>query len=91
MPTELRVHFLPSLTSQEELAGEAVIVIDVLRASTTICFALASGAKEVVPCLQVADAREMKTKLGSDVVLGGERGGQKNRRLRLGQLPARVC
>ncbi len=76
MPKQLTVHFLPELTSQEKLAGDTVVVIDVLRASTTICFALAAGAKEVIPCLEVSDAREMARKVADGVILGGERNGE---------------
>lgn len=87
MPKELFAHFLPEVTSHEELAGDAVIVIDVLRASTTICFALAAGAKEVIPCLEVSDARELAGKLPGDAVLGGERGGKKIDGFDLGNSP----
>ena len=87
MPKQLHVHFLPALTSQEELAGDAVVMIDVLRASTTICFALAAGAKEIAPCLDVAQARETAQKLGPDAVLGGERGGKKIEGFHLGNSP----
>jgi 2-phosphosulfolactate phosphatase len=87
MPTELHVHLLPSLTSQHQLAGETVVVIDVLRASTTIAFALAAGAKEVIPCLHVADARELKRRLGDQAVLGGEREGVKIEGFDLGNSP----
>ena len=87
MPKKLSVHFLPTLTSQEELAGSAVVMIDVLRASTTICFALAAGAREIVPCLDVAEAREAAAKAGADAVLGGERGGKKIDGFQLGNSP----
>ena len=75
MPKQLFAHFLPTLTRQEALAGDAVIVLDALRASTTICFAMAAGAKELIPCLEVADARELASRVGPNAVLGGERGG----------------
>lgn len=88
MPQQLLAHFLPSLTNQEELAGDTVVMIDVLRASTTICFALAAGAKQVIPCLQVADARELRRRLGGDeAVLGGEREGVKIDGFDLGNSP----
>ncbi len=87
MPHQLHIHLLPSLTSQHELAGETVVVIDVLRASTTIAFALASGAKEVIPCLHVGEARELRQRLGNQAVLGGEREGVKIEGFDLGNSP----
>ncbi|HJT32167.1 MAG TPA: 2-phosphosulfolactate phosphatase [Pirellulales bacterium] len=72
----LKAHFLPDLTTPETLAGGVVVVIDVLRASTVIVHALAAGAREVVPCLEIEDARRVAAGLPSgQVVLGGERGG----------------
>lgn len=56
MTTDLQVHLLPSLVSEEQLRGGVAVVIDVLRASTTITQALASGAVAVVPTASVADA-----------------------------------
>jgi 2-phosphosulfolactate phosphatase len=60
MYSTLAVHFLPTLTSAEELAAGVVVMVDVLRASTTITAALASGAKEVIPCLEIDEARQKK-------------------------------
>jgi 2-phosphosulfolactate phosphatase len=77
----LAVHFLPTLTSAEELAAGVVIMADVLRASTTITAALASGAKEVIPCLEIDEARQKKAEWKESPLspepplLGGERGG----------------
>jgi 2-phosphosulfolactate phosphatase len=45
----LRVHKLPQAVDEKELIGSTVIVIDLLRATSTICQALAAGAREVVP------------------------------------------
>ncbi len=87
MPKELLAHFLPTLAGQDELAGDAVVVIDVLRASTTICFALAAGAKQVIPCLRVDEARELAATLGGDALLGGERGGRRIDGFHLGNSP----
>jgi 2-phosphosulfolactate phosphatase len=87
MPKHVFAHFLPALTEQQFLAGDTVVVIDVLRASTTIAFALAAGAKEVIPCLQLPDARELKCKLGTDALLGGERDGVKIEGFDLGNSP----
>jgi 2-phosphosulfolactate phosphatase len=55
------------------LAGRTALVIDVLRASTTIVTALARGAAGVVPVESVEEARARAQALGSDAVLAGER------------------
>ena len=75
MPHRLNVYALPQLVAPEALAGGATVVIDVLRASTTIVYALESGAAEVVPCLEVEEARQLAARLPpDDTLLGGERG-----------------
>ena len=56
-------------------AGGVAVVIDVLRASTTIITALAHGAAGIVPVADVDEARRLAGELGPRVVLGGERGG----------------
>ena len=57
-----------------ELSETAVVIIDVLRATTTIVHALHNGARGVVPCEEPADALAMRERLGAEwVVLGGER------------------
>lgn len=67
---------LPTLAEPERLCGQTVVVIDVLRATTTIAVALANGAARVVPCLEVEDARKAVAELrGEQALAGGERGG----------------
>ncbi|HVX13385.1 MAG TPA: 2-phosphosulfolactate phosphatase [Pirellulales bacterium] len=86
--TSLRVHFLPALVTPDELAGAAVVVVDVLRATTVITHALAAGAREVIPCLEVDDAMRAVAKLpAGQAVLGGERGGLKIEGFDLGNSP----
>ena len=75
MTKRINIHFLASQTSPEVLAEKTVVVIDVLRATTTITYALASGAKAVIPCLTVEDARQIARREQEPVLLGGERGG----------------
>ena len=76
MPT-LHVHFLPTHVAPEQLAGSVVIVIDLLRASSTICQALASGATCVMPFLEIDDARRAAEQFDrAAIVLGGERHGR---------------
>ncbi len=84
----LNVHFLPKLTSADELAGGAVVVIDVLRATTTIIHAVAAGVREVIPCLEIEEARRVAAGFtAGTALLGGERGGVKIEGFDLGNSP----
>ena len=90
MPANVRtvsVHLLPDLVEPQQLAGKTAVVIDVLRATTTIVTALDSGAREVLPCLEVADARA-KAAAAENPLLGGERGGLRIEGFQLGNSPA---
>jgi len=87
MPRAINVHLLPVLVEPPELAGKTVVVIDVLRATTTIIHALAAGAKEVMPLLEVDEARELATSMPGQAVLGGERGGRRIEGFDLGNSP----
>jgi 2-phosphosulfolactate phosphatase len=58
------------------LTGVTAIVLDVVRASTTIVAALAGGARAVVPVGTPEVARAFRaTSDGGPVLIGGERGG----------------
>ncbi|MBI2825283.1 MAG: 2-phosphosulfolactate phosphatase [Planctomycetia bacterium] len=88
MPS-IHVHFLPHLVSPDALAGGTVVVIDVLRATTTITTALAAGASRVIPCREVDEARRVAAALPSgEVLLGGERGGLPIEGFDLGNSPS---
>lgn len=65
---------LPEQIPPGALAGGVAVVIDQFRASTTICAALAAGARAVHPCLEPAEARVLKAR-DPEVLLGGERSG----------------
>jgi 2-phosphosulfolactate phosphatase len=69
------------------LAGATALVIDVLRASTTIVTALGHGAAYVVPVQTVEDARARKAALGAGAILAGERGGDPPEGFDLGNSP----
>src|ERR1051326_320070 len=72
----IAVHLVPGLVAPGELAGGVAVVVDVLRASTTIVHALAAGCVAVRPCAEVADARALAEQLpAGKLLLGGERGG----------------
>jgi 2-phosphosulfolactate phosphatase len=74
---EVHVHLLPSLALAGCLTGGVAVVIDVLRATTTIIYALAAGCLDVRPCAEVEDACRLAGGMRAGrVLLGGERGGQ---------------
>jgi 2-phosphosulfolactate phosphatase len=84
----LRVHNLPRQVSRDELVGSIVIVIDLLRATSTICQAIASGARDVVPFLEIDEAVAAANTAGREgIVLGGERKGGKISGFALGNSP----
>ena len=82
------VHWLPTLFEPEELRGGIAVVIDVLRASTTMVQALSAGAKAVVPCVDVSEAHTLAATFPAGTfVLGGERDGVKIPGFDLGNSP----
>ncbi len=81
-------HPLPDDMPPDAVAGGVAIIIDVLRASTTIITALAEGAAFVLPAAEVAIARRFRQSLPADTLLGGERGGIPLAGFDLGNSPA---
>jgi 2-phosphosulfolactate phosphatase len=74
MKPTLNVYALPNLVAAEDLAGGTAVVIDVLRATTTIVYALDAGAKAVVPCVTISDALTLAKQFPpGEVLLAGER------------------
>lgn len=85
----LNVHSVPDHVRPDALAGSTIVVIDVLRATTTMVFALEAGARAVIPCLTIEDAQAAAAALPRhEVVLGGERGGLPIEGFDLGNSPA---
>jgi 2-phosphosulfolactate phosphatase len=70
---------IPDLFAETDLAARQAVMIDVLRASSTITHALQSGSAAIIPCLRVEDAIELGarlvTALSPAILKGGERGG----------------
>ena len=57
-----------------EAAGAPVgIVVDVMRATSTIAQALASGYRRVLCCAEIDDALALREELGDEAITGGER------------------
>jgi len=88
MQRTITVHFLPDFVEVHQFSDKAVVVIDVLRATTTIAYALAAKAACVLPCLEIEDARRIKAEIGGEAILGGERGGVRIDGFDLGNSPA---
>jgi 2-phosphosulfolactate phosphatase len=72
---DVNVFPLPQLFEPEELSGGVAVVLDVLRATTTILTALANGAARVIPCGDIERARQAAALCGETALTGGERGG----------------
>ena len=66
----MRVHV--AFTPAEAEGAPTAIVVDVLRATSTIVQALASGYRRVLCCAEVEEAVALRARLG-EAVLGGER------------------
>ncbi|MCS7303796.1 MAG: 2-phosphosulfolactate phosphatase [Thermoguttaceae bacterium] len=84
----LNVYALPSLVTDQDLADGTAVVVDVLRATTTITYALAAGAREVIACTEIEEARRIASQLpAGEVLLGGEREGRPIEGFDLGNSP----
>ena len=59
----------------ERLEGRAAVVVDVFRATSCICTAVANGVGRLIPVTTIEQALELRERLGSSerVLLGGER------------------
>jgi 2-phosphosulfolactate phosphatase len=68
------------------LQDKTVIMIDVLRASTTIVSAFAVGCNAIIPAEEVADAFALQKK-DESLILCGERQGKKPQGFQLGNSP----
>jgi 2-phosphosulfolactate phosphatase len=94
MPDErdVVVHLLPSLAAPGRLAGALAVVIDVLRATTTMIHALAAGCTAVRPCTEIEEAKRLAGEMRvGRVLLGGERNGLPLPGFDLGNSPREYC
>jgi 2-phosphosulfolactate phosphatase len=66
----MRVHV--AFTPLEQASAPVGIVVDVLRATSTIAQALAAGYDRVLCCAEIDDARALRAEI-DDSVVGGER------------------
>jgi 2-phosphosulfolactate phosphatase len=68
------VFFAPSGLNPVEVQGRTFFVVDILRATTTMCAALNHGAKAILPVASTEEALRLAQTIGSaDVLLAGEK------------------
>jgi 2-phosphosulfolactate phosphatase len=67
------VHVHVAFTPAEAAAAPVGIVVDVIRATSSIAQALASGYERVLCCREIDEARALRAELGDEAVVGGER------------------
>ncbi|MDH3455971.1 MAG: 2-phosphosulfolactate phosphatase [Gemmatimonadota bacterium] len=85
---KLSVYFTPLGVKPHDIQDRPVLVVDVLRTTTTIVAALSNGAKAVVPVVDHEDALRLAQNLERDaVLLCGERNMQKIPGFELGNSP----
>src|SRR5919202_2415525 len=66
----MRVHV--AFTPREDASADVGVVVDVLRATSTIAQALAAGYARVLCCAEIEEARALRAEL-PDSLVGGER------------------
>jgi 2-phosphosulfolactate phosphatase len=85
---KLDVVLTPAGLTSQEVQGRTVFVIDILRATTTMCAALHSGARALIPVAATEEALRLAQTIGSaDVLLAGERGAVRIPGFHLGNSP----
>ncbi len=86
---KLDVLFSPVQADELFFTGKTTVVIDVLRASSTIITALTNGAKEVIPVGTIEFAVKVSGGIfGGHTLLGGERNTKKIEGFALGNSPS---
>lgn len=85
---KIEVFLTPSTVYDEDVRGNTAVIVDVLRASSTITSALNAGARAVIPVSDTEEAGKIASNLDpSTYVLGGERNGTKIEGYHLGNSP----
>ena len=64
-----------AFTPSEGVAAQVGIVVDVVRATSSIAQALAAGYERVLCCREIEEANALRAELGDAAVVGGERNG----------------
>jgi 2-phosphosulfolactate phosphatase len=87
-PIEITTYFSPRNIDELYLKDKNIVVIDVLRASTTIAVALGNGAKEIIPVGDIESVVKISGSLFGNVTLrAGERNAKMIEGFNLGNSP----
>jgi 2-phosphosulfolactate phosphatase len=87
-PVPIRLFSTPREVTDDDLRGCSVVIVDVLRSSSTIATALMAGAREVIPVLTPAEGGKLAGRAGRGItLLCGERDGKKIDGFDLGNSP----
>src|SRR4030043_1069822 len=82
------IHFSTFPLSPHLLSDRTVVVIDILRATSVMVYAVSQGAKEIIPVKSVGEAFHLvKTFPHNTTLLGGERESKKIEGFDLGNSP----
>ncbi len=85
---EIDLFFTPSELGEGSVKGKNVVVVDVLRAATTVAHALHSGAELVIPVANTEGVTRLASTLDrKQIVLCGEREGVRIEGYELGNSP----
>ena len=84
-PLTLSTCLSPSLLHLYDVSSSIVVIIDVLRATSTIATALYNGAKSIIPVDSVAECIKLGRQI--DVITAGERDGKIADGLKYGNTP----
>jgi 2-phosphosulfolactate phosphatase len=83
------LHFTPAQADEIAFRDRSVVVIDVLRASTSIVAALSNGARQIIPATTIEVAAKISGSLFGDAFLrAGERNGRMIEGFALGNSPS---
>ena len=83
---------LPSMVDEKRLSEGVAVVIDVLRATTVIVTAFASGCRQVFPVRTLEEALNLREKMHAiSPLLAGERGGMRIKGFDKGNSPLEFC
>ena len=80
----LEVCFSPALIHLHDISESIVVVIDILRATSSMCVALHHGVKSIVPVSGIEESRAYKEK---GFLIGAERNGEMLEGFDLGNSP----